>query len=627
MRRPERSSITAARHTLERLEPRRLLSAEPTALEQYMLFELNRSRTIAGLQPLTMHPALLEAARADAVWGLTAESDRLGPAEVFGGVGQFGRTAEQRATAAGYPAGRGDGSRSMAIDREPILLADGIRRAQQHLGHGYVVVDGVARFQPEMSLARLKMLRPDATHFGGGIVLEQAAFPQGGTTLYGATGTYSIGTHDTGNYITGTVYHSFDGSSGSLSPVQGLPGVAVTAVRLSDGAAFHGTSQTAGGYAINVPDGAYKVFAAGDALDGYLVERDVVLVRGENELVNLDMTELEPHPPFLEISVPAGGVWYIKPSIRLQNRIVITQDADRIYANVNGQMLEAPRADVRQIYIKPDFGPTHIVASVGASLYFLGLYRDDTVFSGWGDDYLRMGGGDDWVNAGGGNDTILGGRGDDYLFGATGRDSIDGGEGNDRIFGGSHDDLLDGGFGDDLIFGGPGNDTLLGSSGNDRLYGGLGDDWLKGGSHNDRLEGGPGADSMFGGPGVDLVDYSTRTNPVSVDIGPEPGGVPAVGTDGEAGEGDFISNDVERVYGGAGDDTLRGGSGQAVFWGWGGNDLFVPRGAATLYGGDGDDVFFANDAAVTWIFGDAGEDQAKLDVLDVISGVEHYMRV
>ena len=50
--------------------------------------------------------------------------------------------------------------------------------------------------------------------------------------------------------------------------------------------------------------------------------------------------------------------------------------------------------------------------------------------------------------------------------------------------------------------------------------------------------------------GGGTVDYSERTNPVTVTIGDE------LANDGEAGEGDFVSTGIDQVYGGHAADTI-----------------------------------------------------------------------
>jgi Ca2+-binding RTX toxin-like protein len=102
------------------------------------------------------------------------------------------------------------------------------------------------------------------------------------------------------------------------------------------------------------------------------------------------------------------------------------------------------------------------------------------------------------------------------------------------------------------------------------LDGGAGGDELIAGNaaFENVFDGGPGGDT-FSGRGT--VDYSMRTNPVSVTIGD------SLANDGESGENDFVPDEITRVLGGEGGDTLTA--------------LDSPNVQATsLIGGDGADT-------------------------------------
>jgi Ca2+-binding RTX toxin-like protein len=143
---------------------------------------------------------------------------------------------------------------------------------------------------------------------------------------------------------------------------------------------------------------------------------------------------------------------------------------------------------------------------------------------------------------------------------------VDGGSGSDTLTGGSKSDSLDGGSGNDKLYGGAGDDSLMGGTGNDLLEGSSGDDNL-----NSDL----GADIMKGGAGWDLVYYGSRTKPLTLDLD----GVK--GDDGEKGEKDTISAEVEELIGGAGKDTLTGNAKANAIYGQADNDV--------IRGGAGDD--------------------------------------
>lgn len=75
-----------------------------------------------------------------------------------------------------------------------------------------------------------------------------------------------------------------------------------------------------------------------------------------------------------------------------------------------------------------------------------------------------------------GADSIIGGYGSDTFYGGAGNDTLNGGEGADVLYGGANDDALLGGGGNDSIQGEDGNDFLNGGQGSDTLVGGWGDD-------------------------------------------------------------------------------------------------------------------------------------------------------
>jgi hypothetical protein len=158
--------------------------------------------------------------------------------------------------------------------------------------------------------------------------------------------------------------------------------------------------------------------------------------------------------------------------------------------------------------------------------------------------------------------------------------------------------------------------TLDGGPGNDRLLGGAGNDELTGGDGNDVMDGRKGGDVFRGGSGTDTADYTARRNAVKVGIG-------TAADDGEKGEGDNVLTDVENVWGGAGNDEIRGSDGRNRLTGGAGDDvIYGHAGRDTLVGGDGNDRLFARDTDVDTIDGGGGTDRADVDRFDVLTGVE-----
>jgi Ca2+-binding RTX toxin-like protein len=250
---------------------------------------------------------------------------------------------------------------------------------------------------------------------------------------------------------------------------------------------------------------------------------------------------------------------------------------------------------------------------------------------GSGNDALYGGPGNDTLYGGPGNDTLSGGAGNDILYGDAGDDTFDegsapsgadvfnGGPGSDTIsyagrtaavtisldgvahdgelgeldkvmadvenaIGGAGNDTITGSPADNVLDGGPGNDTIAGGAGNDILRGGPGDDTLRGDAGDDTFDEGSaasGADTMIGGAGIDLVDYSARSQPLTVVMD-------GVTASGEAGEADRIATDIENLTGGSAADTLTGNALDNLLQGGPGTA------ADSLYGLEGDDVLDGN---------------------------------
>ena len=162
---------------------------------------------------------------------------------------------------------------------------------------------------------------------------------------------------------------------------------------------------------------------------------------------------------------------------------------------------------------------------------------------------------------------------------------------------------------------------LDGGDGDDTLYGGFG-------FAGDVFDGGTGADT-FGGNGDGTVDYSERTNPVTVTVGDE------LANDGEAGEGDFVPAGIRQVYGGHAADTLivmnapnvgtaylNGGEGNdhisalqvnstSIVDGNAGDDVLRTVGPdGTIFGGSGDDVLSGGHHGQA-LWGQSGEDTLR----------------
>lgn len=246
-----------------------------------------------------------------------------------------------------------------------------------------------------------------------------------------------------------------------------------------------------------------------------------------------------------------------------------------------------------------------------------GLGGDDKLFGRYGSDRLDGGSGDDTLNGIYGNDTLIGGAGNDHLIGAETVGHLFGGKGNDV--------LNDRAKGENIaLYGGDGSDTLLGGRGTDALFGGRGDDKLRAMIAPDFGDSYSGSKSLFGGSGNDTLRGSNVPNYDAL--------YQRTGQELYGGQGyDFIyaqdENDLlcadgggGTLYGGAGEDSLQGGtSGISRLHGGADNDrLTSGSGAASLYGGAGDDSLvggtgLANTGGKAVLVGGAGQDTLRGD--------------
>jgi Ca2+-binding RTX toxin-like protein len=145
--------------------------------------------------------------------------------------------------------------------------------------------------------------------------------------------------------------------------------------------------------------------------------------------------------------------------------------------------------------------------------------------------------------------------------------------------------------------------TSASSSSLTRLEGGDGNDALYSGSNiSTTLDGGPGADTMSGEGAT--VDYSSRTNPLTVTIGD------GLANDGEAGENDLVANDISRVLGGSGADTYTLTGTDASVDAGAGMDRLMAIGSNNcgMFGGPGNDVIEA-DTGHCGLVGGSGNDR------------------
>ena len=173
-----------------------------------------------------------------------------------------------------------------------------------------------------------------------------------------------------------------------------------------------------------------------------------------------------------------------------------------------------------------------------------------------------------------------------------------------------------------LLDGGADNDSLSGAGGNDLLLGGTGNDTLLGEGGDDILDGGPGADDLNGNGeltadlGFDIADYGDRVAGVTVTLD-------GLRNDGEPGEGDLLTVEMDDVNGGSGADTIVGDAKQNLLIGNDGPDTLTGGGESdVLDGGNGNDTILARDGIADTIDCGPGADAVTADTVDVVVGCE-----
>ncbi|WP_248446978.1 M10 family metallopeptidase C-terminal domain-containing protein [Sinorhizobium meliloti] len=165
--------------------------------------------------------------------------------------------------------------------------------------------------------------------------------------------------------------------------------------------------------------------------------------------------------------------------------------------------------------------------------------------------------------------------------------------------------------------GGTGSDTITGNAAANALWGNGDNDRLIGGDGNDNLVGGAGADRLDGGNGTDLASYANATAGIVADL------YSAGSNTGDAAGDTYVS--MERLYGSAFNDTLRGDNRANLLNGLAGNDMLNGRdGNDTLIGGNGADRLNGGGGTDTFVFEMTAQSApASRDVIDdFASGVD-----
>lgn len=187
-------------------------------------------------------------------------------------------------------------------------------------------------------------------------------------------------------------------------------------------------------------------------------------------------------------------------------------------------------------------------------------------------------------------DLLYGGKGNDILIGNSSEDILLGGDDNDELYGKEGRDTLGGNAGNDKLYGDEDQDKLYGGEGNDYIDGGEGIDVIDGGDDKDTLIGGADADTLYGGDGNDILIGGINEKSVQ------------------------DNNAQNKLYGEAGDDTLKG-SGRLE----GGKDYdtYYAYDTATVRDEDGQGILYYRDkhlfGAEMMVESDSLTPPAKLD--------------
>jgi Ca2+-binding RTX toxin-like protein len=278
------------------------------------------------------------------------------------------------------------------------------------------------------------------------------------------------------------------------------------------------------------------------------------------------------------------------------NIILAGEGNDKLVGSGGGDVMNGGDGVDTADYSNSTSGVTvNLLSGLGAGGFASGdtLISIENVAGSKYDDVITGDAGANILRSGLGNDKLVGSGGGDVMDGGDGVDTADYSNSTSGVTVNLVSGLGSGGFaaGDSLlsienVTGSKFDDVLLGISGSNVLDGGLG---------NDVLVGGAGADTLIGGAGVDLVDYSTSSAGVTVNL------ATGLGLGGDA-EGDKLSG-IENLVGSKYADILIGDAASNSIYGGDGNDhIYGSGGGDKIDGGNGVDwVDYRNSTAGVYV--------------------------
>ena len=309
-------------------------------------------------------------------------------------------------------------------------------------------------------------------------------------------------------------------------------------------------------------------------------------------------------------------------TLGVKDKVILTADFNGAFGAIGANY--ALQTNIEQID----------ASAVAGGVWITGNNAGNTIIGSSGSDFLDGRAGNDSMTGGAGNDTYIvqdnadvitevattGGNDTVFIFASnytvaanlenihlmSNAISVVGNASNNVIEGNGQSNNINGGAGNDSIFGAYGNDSIFGGAGNDTLNGGGGKDVLDGGADNDTYIMGAGDTISADSAGIDSVSTALSSFSLADSLVASPtfrgANIGAIENLTYTGSGNFTGTGnalANLITGGAGDDTLNGGTAAsgAVLLANGNDTLDGGAGADAMNGGGGDDTYLVDNAS------------------------------